>query len=338
MKVWVRWAGVVVATIGSIVFVGYVVSTLDLQTLRAHATGRGLAALLAATLLYTLLIPINAVAWQRLLAALGHGEKLFPLLAITASTQAGKYLPGNVAHHIGRFGLSLALRMPAPTLVASMAYETCLLLLATLVTTIGAGMLSGPGLQVLLSGNSGNAAWLAVALAIAGIATVPLLSRALPLLTRTIASWQGRSEVNTSRLSPLGPRTMVEVIALYIVAMLLVGVGLAVLSIGLVPGKPVDYAWLIAAFTIAWVVGFVTPGAPAGLGVREALLLLMLSPAYGGTDASLLVLALRIATTLGDMLGFALGLAMLARIPGMTMSPMRGSRQTHIHNHQDRSP
>ena len=60
----------------------------------------------------------------------------------------------------------------------------------------------------------------------------------------------------------------------------------------------------IAACTLAWMLGFVTPGAPAGLGVREAVLLGLLGPVLGEPAALLLSLQLRLATLGGDLLLF----------------------------------
>lgn len=328
MKRWLRRLGAFAAIVGSVVFIGYVLSALDLTTLHAHANTRSLLALGVATLLYMAIVPLGAFAWQRMLAALGHREALFPLLAIVATTQAGKYLPGNVGHHVGRIGLSLAQGIPLAILVVSMAYEICLLLLGTLFTALGSGALSGPGLGVLLRLGDGKPAVVAAAvLAVLGLIALPLLSWVLPKLVALVLR---RREANPATTpAPLPLATMLEVLALYIVAMLLVGAGLAVLSHGLFPGTPVDYALLTAAFTLAWAVGFVTPGAPAGLGVREALLLLLLAHSLGTANASLLVLALRVATTLGDMLCFVLGLAAMPRVrsrrralpPGRTAPP-----------------
>lgn len=309
MKRWLHRAGMLVAIAGSLVFIGYVVSTLDIQSLREHLNVRALIALCAAAFLYAFLVPLGALAWQWMLAALGHRERLFPLLAIFATTQAGKYLPGNVGHHVGRIGLSLAQGIPLAVLVASMAYEICLLLLADLFTALGAGSLSAPGLRVLLQlGNSNSGVVLAACLAILGLAAIPLLSRALPWLTTLVIRRRGGVDVAPVAL-PV--RTMLRVIALYVLAMLLMGTGLSVLAFGLFPAAPIDFALLTTAFALAWVVGFVTPGAPAGLGVREAVLLLLLAHGMGAANASLLIIALRIATTLGDMLCFILGLAMM---------------------------
>lgn len=311
MKRWLRGIGMLVAIVGSIVFIGYVMSTLDVDSLRAHLTARSLLALGAATLLYASLVPLGALAWQRMLVALGHREHLLPLLAIFATTQAGKYLPGNIGHHVGRVGLSLTQGIPLVILVASMAYEVCLLLLAGLFTAFGAGALSGPGLQALLQLGNGNYGVIVAACVVAlGLAAVPLLSQLLPRLTALLVRRRGGPEATPTAL-PKG--VMLQVILLYVGAMLLMGAGLLVLSLGLFPAMPVDYPLLTAALALAWVVGFVTPGAPAGLGVREALLLLLLSHGMGAANASLLILALRIATTLGDMLCFALGLAVMPR-------------------------
>ena len=50
--------------------------------------------------------------------------------------------------------------------------------------------------------------------------------------------------------------------------------------------------------------GFVVPGAAAGVGVREAVLVLILEQHLGADAALLVALALRVVTTLGDLLFF----------------------------------
>jgi hypothetical protein len=96
------------------------------------------------------------------------------------------------------------------------------------------------------------------------------------------------------------------------------GIGLILLARFLLPGAPHDYWLLIAVFALAWVVGFVTPGAPGGLGVREGLMLLMLAPVFTAASASVLVIALRVATTLGDVLILAAGFLLLPRRSNMS--------------------
>jgi len=298
------------ALAGGVAFVGYVMSSLHVEDLRSHLSARTIVAIILATLLYSLTVPISAFAWQRLLASLGHRQPFVRLNAILLTTQAGKYLPGNVGQHLGRIGLALAQGIPAPVLVASMAYEVLLLMLAGVLVGLACGALSEPGLALLLQGQGAGLAT-AIALALAGLAAIPLLGRCLPWLVAKI----GRSrDLTVEPLRALGWKTPALSIAIYALAYLVIGAATSLLAIGLFPEARLDFALLTAAFAIAWVVGFVTPGAPAGIGVREALLLLMLSGSLHAVETSLLILALRIVTTLGDVLCFAAGLALTAWI------------------------
>jgi uncharacterized membrane protein YbhN (UPF0104 family) len=76
-----------------------------------------------------------------------------------------------------------------------------------------------------------------------------------------------------------------------------------------------------AIFAAAWLVGFVTPGAPAGIGVREAALVALLSP-ITGNEIGLAAAALsRIMSVVGDAVVTLIGAALyyMARDPGMSV-------------------
>jgi hypothetical protein len=60
--------------------------------------------------------------------------------------------------------------------------------------------------------------------------------------------------------------------------------------------------FLAGAFVIAWLIGLVTPGAPAGVGVREAVVAIMLSNTLPMQDILLAVMLGRLVTVLGDVL------------------------------------
>jgi uncharacterized membrane protein YbhN (UPF0104 family) len=307
VKPWLRWLGTVLAVAGSVVFIGYVLSTLRVADLAGHLSPGGLVALLGSVALYSLVVPLAALAWRVLLAELGHAARYARLNTILLATQAGKYLPGNVGQHLGRLALSLSLGIPAAALIASMAYELVLLLIADVLTAGVSSALSGPGLRII-GGERGAVLAAVVAVAAVALAVIPLLGKVLPRIVRRLAP-----EAAGAALPALRAGALAKVIAIDISAMLCVGASISVLALGLLERGSIDFALLTAAFTLAWAVGFVTPGAPAGIGVREATLLLVLGPALGATDASLLILGLRVATTLGDLLCFALGTALVAR-------------------------
>jgi hypothetical protein len=74
-------------------------------------------------------------------------------------------------------------------------------------------------------------------------------------------------------------------------------------------GDPQRAVMFVGAVAVAWFAGWITPGASAGLGVREAVIVLLLQNEIGIHDASYLAVAYRLATT-GGNIAFALaGLA-----------------------------
>lgn len=305
-----RWKyfGGAAAVLGTVAFGYYMLSSLHFGDLVAHLNARFLVTFIVAVGLYCLILPLSALAWRRMLADMGHRDRFWPLHAILLTTQAGKYLPGNVGQHLGRISLSLARGIPLRLLLATMAYEVILLLLANLLVAVCAGALTDTALAFLLQSHS-RAIAIAGAIVVAGLLAIPLLLKLAPKVIRVLLRNRGDSD---STLAPLGVRSVAKVLGLYACAMLSVGAAISVLQLGLFPGQGSDYALLTAAFTVAWAVGFVTPGAPAGIGVRESMLLLMLSGKMGAENASLLIVALRVATTVGDLACFVTGLALTA--------------------------
>ena len=58
------------------------------------------------------------------------------------------------------------------------------------------------------------------------------------------------------------------------------------------------------------VAGYITPAAPAGLGVREGVLLAALGPVHGAETAVAITVVLRACTLAADGLGFLAGLVL----------------------------
>jgi hypothetical protein len=303
-----RTLGFVAALIVTTLFVWYVVRSLRGQDLSAYATPRAALGIALCALLWSLGAPLLALAWHGLLAGLGTSRRRRELFGIIGITQFAKYVPGNVAQYIGRAGMSLVRGIPARPLAVTMVLETLLVIAAAVVMGVGPGALSEVGLTVVHLHRAQLALiGVLVALAIAGLF---LFRRVAPPLLRRFAPKYASSLGGT--LLPPQSR-LAQAFALYCGMYACMGIGLILLVRFLLPGAPHDYWLLTAVFALAWVVGFVTPGAPGGLGVREGLMLLMLAPALTAASASVLVIALRIATTLGDALILLMGMAALPR-------------------------
>lgn len=202
--------------------------------------------------------------------------------------QLAKYLPGNVFHYAWRH---LAARREGAghrALALALALESVLVVASAAILALG--VVSDPRVDALAPW-ARHLAWAAPILAVLAWVGVGILGR------------RGGHE----RLAPA--RTARPLSAVFLLD--LVFFVLAALSLRLLCGQPDALpipAWC-GWFALAWALGYVTPGAPAGLGLREAVLALGLAPVLGEAPALALAIAFRLVTVAGDgvlaLAGFA---------------------------------
>ena len=80
------------------------------------------------------------------------------------------------------------------------------------------------------------------------------------------------------------------------------GAGVLVLANGLTNKPSPGLMWAIATYAVGYLIGFIVPFLPGGLGAREGALVAVLSARYGLGAATALSLALRVAVTIGELL------------------------------------
>lgn len=281
-------------------FVWFATRALDPAALGALAEPVVLAAVLAAAVLYALILPITAWAWTRLLARQGERWRVRPLLVLLGRVQLAKYIPGNVAQHAGRALLAIRAGMGGRTVAVTVMQETLFAVAASLLVGASALAASAQGVgPVPLQYRAGLSA-----LGIGAMAAVLVLAL-LDLPPERLLASRYRLARLVGHFGGLpGAGVVSRVVAAYSLNYLLIGLGLwlVVRAAGL--PQALDLPLVTAAFALSWVLGFLAPGAPAGLGVREGIMLLLLSGTVSGPDAVAFVLLARVVTLLGDGLGY----------------------------------
>lgn len=256
--------------------------------------------LAAATVLgavyYTLLSVLLALAWWWLAGIYGGRPRLRACYSIYSRSQLAKYLPGNAFHYVSRQLLGREAGLSHQALVASGLLELGSLLLAAVLT-------SGVGL-LYFGASAPPAAWpWALALGFASLLAWPGLDLALRRLSFSARWMEELPHLSVSRtLGLLGPSLVLHLLFFLGTGGLLAGL-LAPLGTDLA-ARAGQWLWV---YPVAWMAGFVSVGAPAGVGVREAVLTLELDGMLGPARAAAVALALRLATTGGDLLTAGLG-------------------------------
>lgn len=302
MRIW-RIAGVLSATLFTGYFVWFFANSIDLRLIGGMLSPTLIAAVCMAALLYASIIPLTGWAWARLLAGQDGSQRVAWLAALLAVTQLAKYVPGNIAQHASRATLAIRGGVTPRHLLVTVAQETVLAAAASLIVGLSMLAISARGI-VQLPETSRTAIGWAIPLALLAV----LVLASVRLAPVEVAGSRSRVLRLVGHMGGLpGARVALPALAVYASNYILIGVGLWV--VGQVAGLPetLDFPLVTAAFALAWLLGFLAPGAPAGLGVREGIMVVLLSGAASNERLLAFVLLARLVTILGDAINFALG-------------------------------
>lgn len=307
----VKAIGLLLALAACGYFVVHAYNSLAGQDLSSLLDAKAFAALFLLTALYSASISTTAAAWSWQLRAMRQPHAYSRFLAILASTQFGKYLPGNVGHHLGRIALANRSGVGLAAATLTISYELLLAILASAHISAFALLLAPP--EALLQLKFFQYRWPLLGLISIGALVALVLA---PKLTGWLLRLRNRDPAVAVASRNLGLNLKAAAFSylMYVSSLSMIGVGLWCMAVALADGTSVPGPFFfIGAFAVSWIAGFVAPGAPAGLGVREMVLSAWLSQALPPAPAVVLIVALRIATTVGDLLNFAWGSALLLR-------------------------
>ncbi|SFC49220.1 lysylphosphatidylglycerol synthase domain-containing protein [Collimonas sp. OK412] len=288
-----------------IVFAGYSIKTLSIENISHYARSQVLEGIIVAALFYATIIPVSAWAWKNMLANINCPRSWYELSMIMGITQIAKYLPGNIGQHIGRAAMSMTRGISIRPFLLTVFSETLLTLLAALA-------IGSVGVFFSQSGLTGFAFvhQTIFILTLIGILVLALLLYR-PLVPHLLKRFfPAHTNSSLEGLLP-GTFTLLRSFAAYSLNYVMIGIGFFLMATILLPDVKHDFMLLLASFSLAWVAGFVAPGAPAGLGVREVIMLGVLSTNYSGSNGLLIIASFRLATILGDSLCFLIAYLML---------------------------
>lgn len=242
---------------------------------------------------------MSAVFWSYLVHCFSGDKKGFnrKLIGIYAQSNVGKYLPGNFMQLIGRNVLANNLGYKHSTIIMASIYEIGYVLLAGLLVLFMILLfnLSDISLQksLLLSPEK---------LAITVVIVFSIIAFFVFFFKDKIIDY-----INQNEIIPKLKNTFLLGLGVFIfVYILLAMANLLLLSIFMDGVSSNDYINILFVFILSWIVGFVMPGMPGGIGVREALFIFMLSQKYEIFVVTLIPIIFRLINILGDVCFFAL--------------------------------
>lgn len=229
--------------------------------------------LLFLALIYGLASTMLARAWYSLLEIVDVRPTWIWALKAYGVSQLAKYIPGNIFHLAGRQALGQAAGFPGKALAKSALYELALVATTGMVFVALTIPLFIPKLST----------------SIGIIAFLLLFAIVFHLIRYWFGSFASNALVWESLFFMLSG--MVFVVTLYMISP-------GTVDFELVPS-------LCGAYVVAWLLGFLTPGVPAGIGIRELVLTFLLRNIVPEVDLLLAVVLGRLITMVGDLVFFA---------------------------------
>jgi hypothetical protein len=241
----------------------------------------------------------GALAWRKILSLLRVSVSRIVAVRIVFLSQLARYLPGNIGHHLGKIVLGHREGIGVKVGSGSIIIES----LGLLVLGLSLSALFLPDqLKVFLLGAQH------VPLLVGAVVVVLLILFILYRRGKLLAVLQQFKQLRLDASLREYVGAGVEVVFCYLINFIFLGV-IAWLIADRVYGTPaVSVFQLTGIFALSWTAGFVTPGAPAGLGVREVIALALLTNSYGEEVAIGVVVLHRMVLTAGDLFAFILGL------------------------------
>lgn len=239
---------------------------------------------------------LNSYCWGRSLSLFTSRQVCNgDIFAVYAKSNLAKYLPGNIGHYAARqmFASQIGVRQIHIALasVFEIGYSSCSMLVLSL-------LFSGNAVAELIGERFGGhkLIWFS-ALAVIAVAS-------LMITGYRFRKNQYVAEIYLLAVTPRFWITIFRSVLLFAGSTFIIG---AVFVLIMCQYVPVDFErafLLIGGCTASYFIGFITPGVPDGIGVREAAMLLLLEPFFPGDKILLAAVIQRITMIIGDMVVF----------------------------------
>ena len=237
-------------------------------------------------LAYALSVLTTMFVWPSILKALETPLPLSLGVAIGLTAQTGKYLPGNVAQHFGRAALAARHSISLVDSGISTIVELGSAVLGGILFVLFC-ILIDPDLFGVLT-DTVEPSTLQRSILLTLVAAITVLLAGHRITRSSYRSWLILLRV----WSP-------PVVAM-VFSFALAGLSFFAMIRGI--AGPVDPGYITAAviFAVAWLAGFLVPGAPAGLGVRETIIIAFLTGVIGPASAIYCALLHRVMSAVMD--------------------------------------
>ena len=263
-------------------------------------TPKKVVAFLIVTLIYSMTVIWGGIPWTNVINALLDREiRYTETMLIFTKSNVLKYIPGNIFQYVGRNELAVRKQLKHSDVALSTLIDVCWNILSIILIAI---LLAGRSLYTYFI-QQYEIIWKEVIF----ISTVLLF---VAILIGTI--FRSRRKELIRILQKIFSVKLLKALGknfLFYAGQGIVNAGLYIAIFSIISGENYtvhNMALVMGAMLVAFVAGFITPGAPGGVGIREAVSLFLLG---GMIEESVIlsgIVIMRVLSIIGDIFSFVL--------------------------------
>lgn len=276
-----------------ILFVGYRLYKLDIDWgLFARSPGK---ILIIMGLLFLQVIDncLNVTSWKMYLDTFSAQKNSYSEIAsIYLKSNIAKYLPGNVAHYVGRNVLGKKIGVKQSSILMATIFEVICLSVFNILFAL-----------VMSFQNTQNFISRLVAEQRMFVDSPILIMIVLIILMIGICVLVKYRKKIAHFLTKEVVLTVIKTIPIYIATIMVTALMLTLIFFAIL-NMPINYASVASANSLSWLAGYIVPGAPGGIGIREVVLVWLLEAECLPELVILAAVLLRICVIFGDSLSF----------------------------------
>jgi hypothetical protein len=238
--------------------------------------------------------------WRFVLAGLGGRLRWRRAAQTWFLSTIVRYIPGNIWQFLGMAELAADDGVSRVATFASIGIHQVL------------GTLAGFVLAAVYFALADQSAWLDAARPLLWLAPLLLILCSPPILRRSL-NWLLRLLKRPPVDVTLTWGQVGAALLGYAGVWLLMGSGFAFLAGSITPITPSQFVALVAVWAAAYVIGYLSMLTPSGLGVREFVMVVLLTPLFPAPVPTVIALTARLWMVLGEIVGAAWALAARSR-------------------------
>ena len=253
----------------------------------------------ACLLINCVMIVLSAYIWKNVLSFHGSRLDLKDAFIIMSKSQVAKYIPGNVFQLVSRITLSGEKSIPPSDVLSSLIHEAVIITTGSLLMASLSFVLFVKSTPLLTGYTEGWLLLLIITFFLCAAGVLSLLSK-----------FHGYGALIWKYVAFLPFRHFASYVVLVCLSFLGFGISLKLLA-GYVLDAPTDLNILhfSSGFAFAWLLGYLTPGSPGGVGIREAAMVILFEGKMDQPVVISLALIFRLVNVLSDLICFVLAIS-----------------------------